>query len=183
MIFGCSGQGIISCSPHSISCVSNLCHICVCCGAWFKYTECMKSSWMPETFKPFLSMSPLSLLFCPRVQCTTSGLVASWCCSWIDGVNQLPKLCLCFITPICWFLTTGARVEVHFTGRSAIDCIRFELSSYGFTISSMLVCYKSVRIENVVGYTGIITQCLWREKFFELMAIHSLMDLSDLYLM
>lgn len=89
MIFGCSLQRIISCYPHGIFCVSNLCHVCACCGVWFGYTKCMK---------PFLYMPPLSLLFCLRMQCTTSGLVVPWCCSWIDGVNQLPKLCLCRVS-------------------------------------------------------------------------------------
>ena len=121
-------------------------------------------------------------LFCPRTQCTMSGLVAPWYCSWIDCVN-LPKLCLCFITPICWFLWTGVRVEVHFTGRRAIDCIRFELSSYGFTISSMFVCDKSVRIKTVVVYSSTYNHSVpMKEKLYALMTIHSLTNPSDLYL-
>ena len=72
---------------------------------------------------------------------------------------------------------------MHSTGRSAIDCIRFELSSYRFTISSMFVSDKSVQIKTVVVYSNSYNQSVpMKEKLYALMTIHSLTDPSNLYL-
>ena len=90
---------------HSISCMSDLCRVCLCCGARFKSTECIKLSSMLEPTMPLLHISQLGPSFCPCTECMKSGLVAFWCRSCIDGVNQLPKLCLYFVTPNSWFLS------------------------------------------------------------------------------